>query len=185
MKDYVLFTDVARVKFAREGAAVRRVHAQKIIGEYDVGQHTFGMLCLLRVLYPDAPVALLWAIIAHDLPERLLGDTPRPAFIVLNKRAYTGASDKILKGTGFWETLPREDQRWLGSLDILEFYLWTLDQESLGNRNMKKMRRRVETWFSKEAKQSMTLRAYNFMKEIIDGASSNPDYWDPINELGE
>jgi len=185
MMDYVLKGDVARVKFAREGAAVRRVHAQKIIGEYDVGQHSFGMLCLLRVLHPDAPAALLWAIIAHDLPERLLGDTPRPAFVVLDKKAYSDASDRILKGTDFWETLSREDQRWLGSLDICEFYLWILDQESLGNRNMKKMQRRVELWFSKEAKEAMTVRAYKFMKEIINGTSSNPDYWDPINELGE
>mgnify|MGYP000440970960 CR=1 FL=1 len=73
---YKLLTNQERVKFLREAADVQRLHVIRTIGEYSNGQHTFNMLAMLRLLWPDAPRHLIWAILEHDIPERVIGDVP-------------------------------------------------------------------------------------------------------------
>lgn len=148
-----LKTNIERVKFAREAGAVRRCHTQPTIGSYDVAQHVFGMINLLRVLNPSASLELIWACLAHDHPERWTGDIPRPAKWagVVDRERLDQVEREILHDTGFEYLLTEEDERWLIGLDILELYLWTLDQLSLGNRNAQKMKERIEKWFTKNS----------------------------------
>lgn len=76
---YKLLTAQERVKFLREASDVQRLHVIRTIGEYSNGHHSFNMLAMLRLLFPDAPIELIWAILEHDIPERLIGDVPSPA----------------------------------------------------------------------------------------------------------
>lgn len=148
-----ILTTIERVKFAREAGSVRRCHNQKIIGEYDVAQHVYGMICLLRVLHPSPSLQLVWACLSHDKPERWTGDIPRPAKQagVVDREKLEQTELNILRDTGFEYSLDEEEELWLTGLDILELYLWTLDQLSLGNSNAQKMRERIEKWFSVNA----------------------------------
>lgn len=149
MINYELRTDLAKVKFAREGGAVRRVHTQKILGEYDVAQHSFNMLCILRVTFPDAPSNLFWAIVAHDIPERLVGDIPRTTKWAgaIDIAKLDALEDRILMACGFTTQLTRIENDWLVSLDLLELYFWCRDQMSFGNQNVVKIRNRIISWF--------------------------------------
>jgi 5'-deoxynucleotidase YfbR-like HD superfamily hydrolase len=151
---YQLETAVQRVKFAREAGAVRRLHIHRIIGEYDIAQHTYGALCLLRVLNPDAPSRLLWAILSHDKPERLTGDIPSPAKYNchwFDKEKYAKHEDEILAGTGFnWDELTPEEEQWLKAIDALEFFLFCLDQEQLGHRGLSKPKRKIMRYIEME-----------------------------------
>lgn len=131
---------IQRVKFAREAGAVRRLHTHRIIGEYDIAQHTYGALCLLRVLNPSASPRLLWAVLSHDKPERLTGDIPSPAKCNgpwFDKEKYAEHEKEILIGTGYnWEELSSEEEQWLKAVDALDFFLFCLDQEQLGHRGL-------------------------------------------------
>lgn len=180
MKIYNLTEDWQRVKFTREGGAVRRVHTQKIIGEYDVAQHSFNMLCILKVLKLDASKELIWAIVAHDLAERLTGDIPGPAkwFGVVDKIALDGIEDQILSEVGFQYILNEEDTKWLRGLDILELYLWAKDQFNMGNQNARKMIDRIHVWFLSNISIIPTA-IYEFYCEV-----RNCD-WRMLNDLGD
>ena len=90
---------VEKIKLVREAADVQRLHTKRTIGEYSNGSHTFGMLALLRLLYPDAPSHLIWAIVEHDIPERLIGDIPSPSIHFggfIDKNKLCQCEEKIL-----------------------------------------------------------------------------------------
>lgn len=130
-----------KIKYAREAANVRRMHTMPIIKEYPVGQHTFHMLAMLRILYPEAPTRLIWAIVEHDMPERQTGDMPAPSkwFGLLNNGAVQDLEARLNHewfGNHHLTELSHEERAWLHGLDLLEFYCFCLDEVMLGNRNM-------------------------------------------------
>ena len=169
-----------KIKFAREAAAVDRCHTAIKIGHYDVGLHTYNMLSILRVLWPDAPVRLIWAIHAHDIPERLTGDIPAPSkwFGVVDRNELEKLEDQILDCTGFdHDELSPTESLWLKGIDILELYLWTKDQIHLGNRNSELMKRRIEDliedvdWLPFEITEAFTYAqesSWEFMPDLGD-----------------
>jgi len=180
---YTLDTAIQRVKFAREAGAIRRLHIHKIIGEYDIAQHTFGALCLLRVLNPLASVNLVWAVLSHDKPERLTGDIPSPAkyhgrwFIA---EAYQEHENEILTGSGFvWDKLTEEESYWLKAVDSLEFWLFCLDQAMLGNQTLVKPKRKIERYIQLEIDKWPPV-AQAFFNQMKD----NPTAWEMCDELG-
>jgi len=145
--DYSLDTPLCKIKYAREAAAVRRCHTIPILNHYEVGGHSFNMLTMLRVLWPDAPIALLWAITAHDLPERLTGDIPSPPkwFGVVDRNLLSDLELKI--GVAISQPMPDltdEENQWLMGLDLLELYMFAFDQRMLGNQNLQTMINRIE-----------------------------------------
>lgn len=175
---------VTAIKFAREGAGVKRCHTIPIIGEYLNGHHSFNMLAMLRIWRPDASLKLVWAIIEHDLPERLTGDVPAPAkwsgeFIDGDKLAeLEGRIIEGYFGDDNHAKLSLSDYSWLKALDILELYLWCRDQIQLGNRNVLGMMDRIDLYvhrnrasWPKEFNEQWT----SFMKHD----------WDLIPELGD
>lgn len=175
-----LSSNLERVKFAREAGAVRRCHTQMIVGSYDVAQHVFGMISLLRVLHPEPSVQLIWACHSHDVPERWTGDIPRPAKWagVVDRDKLAEVELGILRDTGFEYNLTQDEESWLLGLDILELYLWTLDQLSLGNRNAQKMRDRIDRWFSRNAH-----RVPEALCEFYWDARKGS--WEMIGDLGD
>ena len=184
MKMYPLDGKVERIKYLREAADVNRIHTKRYIGEYTNGQHTFGMLTLLRLLWPEAPKELIWAILEHDMPERLLSDISSPAIHFggfIDKSMLQFAEREILDEvfSEYWFTFDApENYRWLKGLDLLELYLFCKDQRRLGNRNLVQIEHRCEEVFK--------YRASDFPPKIIDTfhACKADTEWLPMPDLG-
>ena len=152
MLTYTVNGNVERIKFAREAAEVKRCHTFRIHGEYNVGLHTHNMLSMLRILWKDAPIDLIWAIHEHDLPERLTGDIPAPS-------KWAGVTDPVV--LNYYETIVCEmvfgsyskiklnsnEKNWLKGLDMLELFCWTKDQLVMGNTNVTGMKDRLWRFF--------------------------------------
>lgn len=156
-------TDIQKIKLMREAASVRRCHTAFVIGEYNIGYHTFNMLAMLRYLYPDCRQELIWAIIEHDIPERLTGDIPAPAkwHGLLDNSNYADFEARFtvwLFGDDYSAALTDNEKGWLKGLDLLELYLWCLDQISLGNVNAAVMKRRAYEHMAKQPNIPVQIR---------------------------
>lgn len=174
---YELKTTVEKIKMLREAADVQRLHTKRTIGEYSNGYHTFGMLALLRLLYPDAPKELIWAIVEHDLPERLIGDIPSPAIHhggFIDKDYMWEAEESVLNGifgTHYFSHLKTTDPvsySWLKGLDLLELFLFCKDQKRLGSKNLLQIEHRCMEVFK--------FRAADFPKEVLNA------FWECWND---
>jgi hypothetical protein len=162
---YKLDTPLEKIKFVREASAVSRCHTFPHIGEYPVGLHTFNMLAMLRLLHPSAPIVLIWAILEHDVPERLTGDIPSPTkwFQIVDSGHLSKAEAAIntgIFGVSAEHTLDLENMKWLKSLDLLELFMWCKDQEMLGNKNVHTMMDRIHKYIKSNP--------HLFVKEVLD-----------------
>lgn len=134
----------------RQGGRVRRCHTVPVVGHYDVAQHTYGMVSLLLALHPDPPIELVKVIMTHDLAESVLGDIPWPAKHSNPdlKLSYDAAEDRVLKRVlgEQYSSLVCElnlyQKRWLAALDMIELWLWSLEQIDLGNQYAKQIETR-------------------------------------------
>lgn len=142
---------VDRIRAVREAAAVERCHTVPHARSYSNGAHTYGVCVLLRLLWPDEPHLVDFALF-HDTPERWTGDVPSQVI-----RAHP-----MLRGA-----LAQEDNR-LSSLlalpcehalngadfdkfkacDRLELWLWTWEEEAMGNRHVLNMRAMLDESFA-------------------------------------
>lgn len=153
MINYNLNSVVERIKFAREAAEVKRHHTNPTLMTQTDGHHTFNMLTMLRILYPEARIELVWAILEHDIPERIIGDSPAPSkwFGFTNESNVdhweVRMNEKVF-GSSMFDRLTNEEKMWLSGLDLLEYYCFCKDELKLGNSNMKKSIDRVERVFS-------------------------------------
>jgi len=137
----------------REAGHVNRCHVNRIVGNYDVAQHCYGMATLLYVLHPSPTKALYTAILLHDAHERYTGDVPSPV-----KRLNCGLHERFLEVAELVEVklgidtsltlLTDEERQWLRTLDNLEFFLFCTDQVyGYSNAHMKRCLQTAEDWF--------------------------------------
>lgn len=140
---------VDRVLAVREAGAVERSHNIPHLRSYDDARHSYGVACLCRLFWPK-DMMLVVAALFHDTPERWTGDIPSQ---VLDRhpslrRALAEEDKHISSALG----LPSEHElgagQWqrLRAADRLDFWLWTFDEESLGNRNVLQARSRIEQY---------------------------------------
>lgn len=153
---YPIPDTIDRIKFAREAAHVHRTHATAPLTPYYVGMHQHNMLSMLRILFPDAPLRLVWAIHEHDLPERLTSDMSHPAKAMglLNYDRQSHIEQFInteVYGRDSVQDLNDREMKWLKGLDMLEFYCWCKDQLMFGNRTVETQMRYVEKFMKREA----------------------------------
>jgi 5'-deoxynucleotidase YfbR-like HD superfamily hydrolase len=155
---YKLLTNQERVKFLREASDVQRLHVIRTIGEYSNGQHSFNMLAMLKLLWPEAPVELVWTIVEHDIPERVIGDVPSPALHHVYQESLPAVvveeihvMEEIYGRSSDFHGISDDLNSWLKGLDILELYLYTKDQFQLGNKNLETMRLAIEERFKRDA----------------------------------
>ena len=129
---------------------VERCHTVPHLRSYSNAAHTYGVCVLLRLLWPDEPELVDFALF-HDTPERWTGDIP----------------SQVIAGNGaLRDTLMNEDVRISNRLslpsehaldpesfakfkacDRLELWLWTWEEEALGNRNVLNMRASLDATF--------------------------------------
>lgn len=140
------------IQALREAGAVKRCHTIPIHGHYDVAQHCWNAVTLLFCLHPDPSPALIKAVLYHDAGERYVGDLPAPAkwFSPDLSLLHGRLEDMILERLGLNIDLLPEDWRWLKSLDLLEFYLFCLDQKAFGNQHILKCLEAVKNWFHEQ-----------------------------------
>ena len=141
---------IHRVKYAREAANVVRCHTISSLNRPTDGSHTFNMLTMLRILYPDAPKELVWAVLEHDMPEKVIGDIPHPAknagITNNNQVSYVETiMNTVIFGDDSVQRLSEKDKSWLSGLDMIEFYLWCKDELHLGNRNVEHHIKKIDS----------------------------------------
>lgn len=139
-------TDLTRLIAFREAGHVSRMHAGRILGTYDVAQHSYNALSLLLVLNPEASTTLIRAVLWHDVPERFTGDLPHP--IKVREQVLRTALGKVdveielLLGIPLGE-LDESERKWLSAVDSLEFFMWCCEQETLGNTRVRYPKQRM------------------------------------------
>lgn len=179
---YKLLNILRRTKFAREAGEVRRCHTMRIIGEYNVAQHSFNMVTMLLAFHPEASSELIKACLYHDLPERLTGDIPATAkwANIVSAEILERNEKAILKGVGCSYMLTVDETKWLRSMDIFELYLFCLDQHMLGNKDILVMTERIE--------KTILEKSNLYVREIVDIISKKEqvlDMWKRLPELNE
>lgn len=128
---------VDRVKAVREAGMVERCHTIPHLLSYTNARHTYGVACLIIMLWPEDDY-LLRAVLFHDTPERWTGDVPGQ---VLHNNPDLKAALKT-EDVRIMSRLRLPGEHMLSGIgyarfkaaDRLEFWLWTWDEEAMGNR---------------------------------------------------
>lgn len=125
----------AHLKALREGGMVQRCHTLPHHGSYSVAEHSYGVAQLIFTYCSNPSVDLIQAALNHDVAERWTGDIPAPAKW-LNYKMKEGcdlAEQDVEDSYDLAVVLTREERRWLKGADIMELWLWSLEQQAMGN----------------------------------------------------
>lgn len=135
---------------------------------------------MLRILHNNPSLSLVWAVLDHDIPERMIGDIP--AMVKFTNIVNVGCLQQIERNIsvdifGFsGDTFLDEDEmKWLRALDILELYLWCKDQMSLGNSHILTMHSRIERIIEKSVHQYPRVCVDFYFKVKNDDWTFGPD----------
>ena len=153
------------IKALWESGDVERFHTVPHLRPYTVAQHCWRMLMLLYKLHPCPHRQLVGAILFHDSAERWTGDIPAPAKWWIVDADFDVVEERILTGLGVHFDLEDHDQHWLKALDLLELYLYCLDELSLGNSNLQQvshvcLRILNELWVPEEIKMWLETKTW-------------------------
>lgn len=137
----------------REAGYVQRCHTMPYHGPYNVAMHCYGAVCLLMVLHPGQPsIHLIRTVLFHDVAERWTGDMPSPmkkSSTVLEAAMHDiEARIEDILALPDCKITPAE-AKWLKAVDCLELWLWTIEQEQLGNRLATGMKNKIESYMGK------------------------------------
>lgn len=116
---------------------IKRYHTHPITGEQTVGDHTYGVVQILRYITEDnCSKVLLMAALDHDVVEFYTGDVPYPAkkqFPILEE--VLGKIEDAVRQEHLQEinSLTEEDKLCLKAADLLEMASFGVHQWKLGN----------------------------------------------------
>jgi hypothetical protein len=123
---------------SRAGGKVERCHGVVHIGSYSNAAHSWGVAMLMHYLWPEDFPRLALVCLAHDVPERVVGDIPSPPLHALpglkENIAYIETLVSHSLGLPNESDLSEEDYRKLKACDHLELWIWSKEQLFLGNR---------------------------------------------------
>lgn len=142
---------VDRIRAVREAGAVERCHTVPHLQRYSNGAHTYGVCVLLRLLWPDEPHLVDFALF-HDTPERWTGDVPSQ--VIREHPMLRKALEKEDERISSKLALPCEhalgdaDYNKFKACDRLELWLWTWEEEALGNKHVLNMRAELDVSLS-------------------------------------
>lgn len=131
---------------------VERAHVVPHLRPYPVGQHTWGVCCLLNLLWPHDHHLVTFALF-HDVPERWTRDWP--AQVIRNHpeagRALEAEDRRIsaLLALPSEHALSPEDFAKFKAADRLELWLWTWEEEAMGNRMVLGVRSQLDMMFAR------------------------------------
>lgn len=131
------------LELARDASRVKRFHTVSTIKENTVGQHTSNVIGLLLLCIP--PTALRHQLLAaawqHDVPEAEIGDIPSPFKRELRDEGIDidCLERDVLRGHymhAMENYLHAYEVVWLKTADIMEGWMFCLDEMSMGNRRI-------------------------------------------------
>lgn len=138
---------------ARSGGRVERCHGLYHNGSYSNAAHSWGVAMLMHALWPEDFPRLAYHCLAHDIPEAWMGDIPAPTmrFIPGMKEVVGPIEDALMRRLNMppINNLAEADHAKLKACDWLEFYLWTRDQDALGNQFAHEGRLEIEAYIDK------------------------------------
>ncbi len=170
---------IHKIRAIREGGKTERTHTTPHHGSYSVAEHSWGVATLLAILHPNPSRDLILAGLWHDVHERWTGDIPAPIKWCLGNVArdelkrLSSSIDSSLE-INFY--LSVKDLEWLKACDMLEFWLWSIDQNALGNLNADEGHTNAEHWFSTH-KDEVPDIVQDFMTHYQWDRTSDIDGW--------
>lgn len=137
-----------RIQYTREAGNVARCHLiPHAHGTYTDASHSWHAAMLLMHLNPLASLTLVYAVLTHDLGERIAGDVPltarrqapeiQLACEALEAKAMLAYAPRFSMGNPELTPMSNNDMCWLQAVDMLEFFLWCEDELAGGNRHAK------------------------------------------------
>jgi hypothetical protein len=139
-----------RIVQARAGGRVERAHGIPHIGSYSNAGHSWGVAMLMMQIWPEHFPRLAGHCISHDVPEAWSGDMPAPMGRYAGIKHHVSRIESLLQndlGLPDEHELEEEDLAMLKACDRLEFWLWTREQELMGNQMVSESRRETERFF--------------------------------------
>tara|TARA_R110000737_G_scaffold41837_5_gene62541 strand:+ start:32 stop:550 length:519 start_codon:yes stop_codon:yes gene_type:complete len=117
---------------------IKRYHTHPIIGEQTVGEHTYGVVQILRYITGDnCTKSMLMAALDHDVLEYFTGDIPHPAKKMFPElKGLLGRIECHLENeVGLLEhtNLSEKEQLTIRCADLLEMGFFGKYQMDLGN----------------------------------------------------
>ena len=145
---------------------VTRYHTWTPINKQSVGEHTYGVLQIVRAIYPEASIDLIYATVDHDVAELHTGDIP------YHTKRYKDIGKQITEiEQGFHPSIQLEDVEFkiLKWADMMELMLFCLYESHMGNQSMKVLARKAETLLKnmeKDFPDILVERVKKFREEI-------------------
>jgi 5'-deoxynucleotidase YfbR-like HD superfamily hydrolase len=140
-----------RITAIRTGGEVERCHGIRHQGSYSNAAHTWGVLVLLHVLWPEDFPRLAAAVLYHDVPEAWVGDIPAPTkrYNQVVKMALELMEYDIFKMLGLpdADALPPPDLAKVKAADRLELYFWAKEQVAQGNQHAEGVLKELDQFF--------------------------------------
>lgn len=138
----VSLTTAEQVMAIREGGWTERVHTVLKHRPYPVDGHSWGVAMLAWKLFPDdCTKELLLGCMVHDVPERIVGDSPHPAKYPLTQGRLGAllheAEAPVIEAFGIGIDLSDRERQILAICDLLDFVLWARQEVHMGNTIMK------------------------------------------------
>lgn len=144
-------TPYERLIAIRTGGSTERCHGVMHQGSYSVAAHTWGVLALLYVLWPDDWARIGPAAMFHDVPEAWVGDIPAPTkrYSAAVKVACNHMEALIFARLRLPadSALPPADAAKLKACDQLELYCWAKEQVYGGNGHAACVLRELDRFF--------------------------------------
>ena len=126
----------------RLAGRVLRYHTWPTHQRQSVAEHSWQVMRIIGVIWPEAPVHIFQYIIRHDSPEILTGDAPypvkanNPTLAAEMNRLEDEGLEELVKGGFMFNSLPlTPDERWAFKLaEFIEMWEFGLEEEMLGNK---------------------------------------------------
>lgn len=118
-----------------EGGETQRFHTCMTLRPDTVGQHSFGVACVIMHVWPDAPAKVLRAALKHDMAESYTGDLPAPSKRALGIREqFAEFEDEYLGSVGIIPENLSPVQAWvLKFADSVDGLRVTIRERAMGN----------------------------------------------------
>lgn len=129
--------NMQKLRLMRAAGRVERMHIQPTARAQTVGEHTYGVLCLIDVVAPEMTMALWRAALYHDVPEAITGDTPANAkwrFPHLD-RSLNIAEDRIKEENNLDVALSDKEKTVLKFCDTMELIIFSIEEAERGDKN--------------------------------------------------
>lgn len=147
----MMFSLAERIQQARLGGQVERCHNIPHLGSYTNAHHTWNVLILMWYLFPQHWRNVAAVVMAHDVPEGVFGDVVAPVMRYASslKPTLSRAENMYLHDIDLPSDMNMTDEEYEAykACDRLDLYLWCLEQENLGNINVREVKSELTHFF--------------------------------------